>query len=68
MNGVPTCADPDLLKGIIRGQWGLDGFVFNTQQLICLDLYSIHNKSLFAGHEELYINITQFKIVISLNF
>lgn len=31
VNGVPTCADPDLLKGIVRGQWGLDGFVFFNQ-------------------------------------
>lgn len=27
VNGIPTCADPDLLKGIIRDQWNLDGFV-----------------------------------------
>jgi beta-glucosidase-like glycosyl hydrolase len=25
VNGVPTCADPNLLKGTIRGQWRLDG-------------------------------------------
>ncbi|KAE8686777.1 putative beta-D-xylosidase 5 [Hibiscus syriacus] len=28
VNGIPTCADPDLLKGIVRGQWGLDGYIF----------------------------------------
>lgn len=27
VNGKPTCADPDLLKGTIRGQWHLNGFV-----------------------------------------
>ncbi|KAJ9175155.1 hypothetical protein P3X46_013734 [Hevea brasiliensis] len=27
INGVPTCADPDLLKGIIRDQWNLDGYI-----------------------------------------
>ncbi|KAF2294449.1 hypothetical protein GH714_011510 [Hevea brasiliensis] len=27
VNGVPTCADPDLLKGIIRDQWNLDGYI-----------------------------------------
>ncbi|OWM79166.1 probable beta-D-xylosidase 5 [Punica granatum] len=27
VNGIPTCADPDLLKGIVRGQWGLNGYV-----------------------------------------
>ncbi|OMO63382.1 hypothetical protein COLO4_32521 [Corchorus olitorius] len=27
VNGIPTCADPDLLQGIIRGQWGLDGYI-----------------------------------------
>lgn len=25
VNGIPTCADPNLLKGVIREQWGLDG-------------------------------------------
>lgn len=27
VNGVPTCADPNLLKGVIRDQWSLDGLV-----------------------------------------
>jgi beta-glucosidase-like glycosyl hydrolase len=27
VNGIPTCADPDLLQGVVRGQWGLDGSV-----------------------------------------
>ncbi|KAK3412287.1 hypothetical protein EUGRSUZ_I01067 [Eucalyptus grandis] len=27
VNGVPTCADPNLLKGIVRDQWGLDGYI-----------------------------------------
>ncbi|XP_015892611.2 probable beta-D-xylosidase 5 [Ziziphus jujuba] len=27
VNGIPTCADPDLLKGIVRDQWGLDGYI-----------------------------------------
>ncbi|XP_022722284.1 beta-D-xylosidase 1 [Durio zibethinus] len=27
VNGKPTCADPDLLKGTIRGQWGLNGYI-----------------------------------------
>jgi len=25
VNGKPTCADPDLLKGVIRGKWKLNG-------------------------------------------
>ena len=25
VNGVPTCADPNLLKRTVRGQWRLDG-------------------------------------------
>lgn len=28
VNGIPTCADPNLLRGVIRGQWHLDGSVF----------------------------------------
>ncbi|KAF7803691.1 beta-xylosidase/alpha-L-arabinofuranosidase 1 [Senna tora] len=27
VNGKPTCADPNLLKGIIRGQWKLNGYI-----------------------------------------
>ncbi|KAE8725871.1 putative beta-D-xylosidase 2 [Hibiscus syriacus] len=27
VNGKPACADPDLLKGTIRGQWGLAGYI-----------------------------------------
>ncbi|XP_059298660.1 probable beta-D-xylosidase 5 [Lycium ferocissimum] len=27
VNGIPTCADPKLLKGVIRDQWGLDGYI-----------------------------------------
>ncbi|KAL2615478.1 hypothetical protein AAZV13_08G068500 [Glycine max] len=25
VNGKPTCADPDLLKGVVRGEWKLNG-------------------------------------------
>lgn len=25
VNGVPTCADPNLLKNTIRGEWHLNG-------------------------------------------
>ncbi|XP_061371889.1 beta-xylosidase/alpha-L-arabinofuranosidase 1 [Gastrolobium bilobum] len=27
VNGKPTCADPDLLKGVIRGEWKLNGYI-----------------------------------------
>ena len=27
MNGIPTCADPNLMNGILRDQWDWDGFV-----------------------------------------
>ncbi|GFY90155.1 beta-D-xylosidase 4 [Actinidia rufa] len=27
VNGKPTCADPDLLAGVIRGQWKLNGYI-----------------------------------------
>lgn len=34
VNGKPTCADPDLLKGVIRGEWKLNGYIssFNTPE------------------------------------
>ncbi|XP_027351414.1 putative beta-D-xylosidase isoform X2 [Abrus precatorius] len=27
VNGRPTCADPELLRNTIRGQWGLNGYI-----------------------------------------
>lgn len=27
INGVPTCADPNLMNGVLRGKWNWDGFV-----------------------------------------
>uniref|UniRef100_A0A6N2M7P6 Glycoside hydrolase family 3 N-terminal domain-containing protein n=1 Tax=Salix viminalis TaxID=40686 RepID=A0A6N2M7P6_SALVM len=27
VNGIPTCADPDLLSGVIRGEWKLNGYI-----------------------------------------
>ncbi|XP_056689637.1 probable beta-D-xylosidase 5 isoform X1 [Spinacia oleracea] len=27
VNGIPTCAEANLLKGTVREQWGLDGYV-----------------------------------------
>jgi beta-glucosidase-like glycosyl hydrolase len=26
VNGVPTCADPDLLTKTIKGEWGMNGY------------------------------------------
>ncbi|KAK5837171.1 hypothetical protein PVK06_012981 [Gossypium arboreum] len=34
VNDIPTCADPDLLKGIVRGQCGLDGYIVSDFDLI----------------------------------
>ncbi|KAI3864671.1 hypothetical protein MKX03_009191 [Papaver bracteatum] len=27
VNGIPTCADPNLLRGTIRGEWKLNGYI-----------------------------------------
>ncbi|XP_042493015.1 beta-xylosidase/alpha-L-arabinofuranosidase 2-like [Macadamia integrifolia] len=27
VNGIPTCADPNLLAGVIRGDWKLNGYI-----------------------------------------
>ncbi|KAM7478943.1 hypothetical protein LguiA_027156 [Lonicera macranthoides] len=27
VNGKPTCGDPDLLAGVIRGEWNLNGYI-----------------------------------------
>ncbi|XP_043712724.1 probable beta-D-xylosidase 5 [Telopea speciosissima] len=45
VNGVPTCADPDLLKGVIRGQWDLDGYIVSDCDSINVFYNSIHYTS-----------------------
>ncbi|KAK7280258.1 hypothetical protein RJT34_25320 [Clitoria ternatea] len=42
VNGIPTCADPDLLKGVIRGQWGLDGYIVSDCDSVEVYYDSIH--------------------------
>lgn len=29
VNGIPTCADPKLLKDTVRGEWNLHGYALN---------------------------------------
>ncbi|KAK6916335.1 Glycoside hydrolase, family 3, N-terminal, partial [Dillenia turbinata] len=42
VNGIPTCADPDLLQGIVRGQWDLDGYIVTDCDSIQVFYESIH--------------------------
>ncbi|GLU03345.1 hypothetical protein SLE2022_205480 [Rubroshorea leprosula] len=42
VNGIPTCANPDLLQGIIRGQWGLDGYIVSDCDSIEVYYDAIH--------------------------
>ncbi|KAG9144837.1 hypothetical protein Leryth_018972 [Lithospermum erythrorhizon] len=46
VNGVPTCADPNLLKGIIRDQWGLDGYIVSDCDSIKVYYESINYTSM----------------------
>ncbi|MCL7048716.1 hypothetical protein MKW94_001386, partial [Papaver nudicaule] len=49
VNGIPSCANPDLLKGIIRDQWGLDGYIVSD----CDSIKVYHNFTHYtATHEE----------------
>ncbi|PSS26140.1 Beta-D-xylosidase [Actinidia chinensis var. chinensis] len=42
VNGIPTCADPNLLKGIIRDQWNLDGYIVSDCDSVEVYYNSIH--------------------------
>ncbi|XP_022727079.1 probable beta-D-xylosidase 5 isoform X1 [Durio zibethinus] len=42
VNGIPTCADPDLLKGIVRDQWGLDGYIVSDCDSVEVYYNAIH--------------------------
>lgn len=35
VNGKPTCGDPDLLAGIIRGEWNLNGYNIMFSSFFC---------------------------------
>ncbi|ESQ40908.1 hypothetical protein EUTSA_v10012739mg [Eutrema salsugineum] len=58
VNGKPTCADPDLLSGVIRGQWKLNGYIVSDCDSVDVMYTSQHYtktpeeavaKSLLAG-------------------
>lgn len=36
VNGIPTCADPKLLRGTVRGAWRLNGYMLYNQFSIIL--------------------------------
>ncbi|PRQ22748.1 putative xylan 1,4-beta-xylosidase [Rosa chinensis] len=42
VNGIPTCADPDLLQGVVRGQWGLDGYIVSDCDSVEVYYDAIH--------------------------
>ncbi|KAG7582568.1 Glycoside hydrolase family 3 C-terminal domain superfamily [Arabidopsis suecica] len=42
VNGIPTCADPNLLRGVIRGQWRLDGYIVSDCDSIQVYFDDIH--------------------------
>ncbi|KAL6213285.1 hypothetical protein ACLB2K_012732 [Fragaria x ananassa] len=42
VNGIPTCADPDLLQGVVRGQWGLDGYIVSDCDSVEVYYNAIH--------------------------
>lgn len=39
VNGKPTCADPNLLSGVIRGEWKLNGYIVSD----CDSVYEFFN-------------------------
>ncbi|XVE93085.1 hypothetical protein REPUB_Repub01dG0159700 [Reevesia pubescens] len=48
VNGKPTCADPDLLAGVIRGQWKLNGYIVSD----CDSLDIFYNKQHYTKTPE----------------
>ncbi|KAH6813509.1 beta-D-xylosidase 4 [Perilla frutescens var. frutescens] len=42
VNGKPTCGDPDLLAGVIRGQWKLNGYIVSDCDSLNEMFYSQH--------------------------
>ncbi|BBN11894.1 beta-glucosidase [Marchantia polymorpha subsp. ruderalis] len=44
VNGVPTCADPELLKGTVREKWGLRGYIVTD----CDSLLVMYDESRYS--------------------
>ncbi|KAL3538612.1 hypothetical protein ACH5RR_001978 [Cinchona calisaya] len=42
VNGKPTCGDPDLLAGIIRGKWNLNGYIVTDCDSLDVIFYNQH--------------------------
>lgn len=48
VNGVPTCADPDLLAGTIRGDWKLNGYIVSD----CDSVDALYNEQSYTKTPE----------------
>ncbi|XP_047982962.1 beta-xylosidase/alpha-L-arabinofuranosidase 1-like [Salvia hispanica] len=48
VNGKPTCGDPDLLAGVIRGQWKLNGYIVSD----CDSLHEMFNAQKYTNTPE----------------
>ncbi|XP_059077277.1 beta-xylosidase/alpha-L-arabinofuranosidase 1 isoform X2 [Cryptomeria japonica] len=48
VNGVPTCADKDLLRGTIRGEWKLNGYIVSD----CDSVDVLYNSQHYASTPE----------------
>ncbi|RYR12357.1 hypothetical protein Ahy_B04g069895 [Arachis hypogaea] len=60
VNGKPTCADPDLLKGVIRDKWKLNGYIVSDCDSVDVFFKNQHYtktpeeaaaKSILAAHQ-----------------
>lgn len=48
VNGIPTCADPSLLRDTIRGQWRLNGYIVSD----CDSVEVLYNSQHYASTPE----------------
>ncbi|XP_073009532.1 probable beta-D-xylosidase 2 [Typha latifolia] len=48
VNGIPSCADPDLLRNTIRGQWGLNGYIVSD----CDSVGVLYNDQHYTSNPE----------------
>lgn len=66
VNGKPTCADPDLLSGVIRGEWKLNGYIVSDCDSVDVLFNSQHYtkspeeaaaKTILAGNDNAKFNL-----------
>lgn len=77
VNGVPTCADPRLLRGTVRGAWRLNGYIvsdcdsvgvfYDNQHYTSTPEEAVADAIKAGDHRSIFCFITNHSLVDGIN-